>query len=74
MSDEAQGSAPQTGATVLTTTEVAERHRTNPQTITAAWRAGKFPPPLNPWQTRNYRWSLAAIEAYERGEQIGGAA
>lgn len=63
------------GSHVLDTAGVAQRLGMTPGAVLSGWRRGHFPAPVNYWQRRNYRWSLAVVEQYERGEwQQGGAA
>ena len=54
---------------VLSTEELADRWGQHKSTVISHWKRGLIPEPINPWQTRSYRWALAAIEAFERGER-----
>lgn len=53
---------------VLTTAELAERWKTSAESVLTSWRAGSIPAPLNAHQARAFRWALAAVEAFERGD------
>ena len=54
---------------VLTLSELAERWRIHKSTVVSYWKRGLIPAPVNSTDSRSYRWALAAIEAFERGER-----
>lgn len=57
-----------TCVTALSAKDLADRWQLSDATVLAYWRQGKIPAPLNPTAQRRFRWSLAVIEAFERGE------
>ncbi len=51
---------------VLSAEEVGERWKLHRSTVVRMWRQGSIPAPINPQAQRNYRWSRAVIEDFER--------
>lgn len=63
-----------TCVTALSAADLADRWQLSSATVLSYWRQGRIPEPLNPTAQRRFRWSLATIEAFERGDWKAGAA